>query len=103
MTPSSSHPKRIRGADTLLSVSQVLRSVGDALIHPVHGLTTPQRRAKAISIVEEEEDMSDNEVVQVAKMFCAQPDIADTYVALKSKVTRSIYVRSELEDFLLTK
>ena len=90
----------MRGADALLCVSQAIRFVGEALTTPIGGVTTPQRRAKAIALVEEDEDMSDTEVVQVAQMFRAQPDIADTYVALKSKVTRSNYVRAELEDFL---
>ena len=90
------------GADALLSVSHAIRSMGDALTIPALGETTPQRRAKAIALVEDDEDMSDTEVVQVAKMFRVQPDIADTYVALKSKATRSRYVRLELDGFMAT-
>ncbi len=90
----------VSGADALLSVSQAIRSVSDALATPVLGMSTPQRRAKAIAIVEEDEEMSDEEVVLVAKMFHKKPDIADTYVALKSRSIRSDYVRSELNDFM---
>lgn len=36
--------------------------------------------------------MSDTEVVQVAKMFHVQPDVADTYVVLQSKSIQSDYV-----------
>ncbi|PIL29418.1 hypothetical protein GSI_09470 [Ganoderma sinense ZZ0214-1] len=98
---AASHKKgRVSDADALLSVSHVICSVGDALTIPALGLMTPQCKAKAIALVEEDEDMSETEVVQVAKMFRVQPDIADTYVALKSKATQSSYVPSELDDFM---
>lgn len=52
-----------------------------------------------MKMAEDEDDMSDDEAVAVAKMFRRNMNIIYTYLAIPSQVRRRKYLRSELNDF----
>lgn len=61
-------------------------------------LTSPQRRSAAIHLLEEDGDLSDNEEVQAIRLFSRRTAVADSYLAIKKKATRTRYVQLELMD-----
>lgn len=55
------------------------------------------RRTRAYQVAEAEEDLSDNELVQVMKVFQGSTEHADAYLAFKRKVARQLWLQSILD------
>ena len=51
---------------------------------------SPTHRKQAYQLAEEEEDMSDNELVSVMKLFARDTAAADAYLAFTRKPARSL-------------
>lgn len=54
--------------------------------------------ALAIQTVEETEGLSDQEFVKAVRLFNRRPETSDAYLAIKSRRSRSLYLRAELEE-----
>lgn len=101
-----SKPRRKRarssGIDAIFGVANAIRDFSSAFRTDGQASqceVTPQRRARAMKMAEDEDDMSDDEAVAVAKMFRGNMNIVDTYLAIPSQARRRKYLRSELDDF----
>jgi hypothetical protein len=64
---------------------------------PAHLETTPERRARAIAIVENHEELSDEEWLGAFDLFSEKPEIADSFVAIKKPALRMKFLRGKLE------
>ncbi len=62
--------------------------------------TTPERRARAIALVEDSDDLSDNEQLQAIDLFTEKPEFADAYVAIKKPSLRAKFLQGKLEKYL---
>jgi hypothetical protein len=59
---------------------------------------SPVRRTKAYQVAEAEEELSDNELVKVMKVFQRSTEHADAYLAFKRKGARHLWLQSLLEE-----
>lgn len=104
LSPSPVPRKRARpsGAAAISEIASAIRTFSSSLAAEAsagpQNDASPQRRAKAIQMAEDDEDMSDDEAVAVAKMFRGNMAIVDTFLAIPSKARRTKYLRSELDD-----
>jgi len=90
------------GTDAMFSVAGAIESLADRFVESPNGssnLSTPQRRSAAINLLEEDDDLSDNEQVQAIRLFSQRTAVADSYIAIKKKTTRTRYIQSELSEF----
>jgi hypothetical protein len=62
--------------------------------------TTPERRARAIAIVENDNDLSASEQLQAIDLFSEKPAVADSYVAIKKPELRMKFLQGQLERFM---
>jgi len=58
---------------------------------------SPVRRTKAYQVAEAEEDLSDNELVKVMKVFQGSTEHADAYLAFNRKSARRLWLQSILD------
>ncbi|KAL5536484.1 hypothetical protein ACEPAF_306 [Sanghuangporus sanghuang] len=63
-------------------------------------LISPQHRTHTIQAIEENEELSDEEMVNVADLIWRNTDIADTYLALKKPLLRSVYLKKHLDELV---
>jgi hypothetical protein len=48
--------------------------------------------------LDKDDDLSENEQVQAIRLFSRHTSIADTYLAIQKKGTRTLYIQSELSE-----
>jgi hypothetical protein len=84
------------GTDTMFSVAGAIESLADSFAEPSAGLKSPERRKATIQLLDRDDDLSDNEQVQTIRLFSHHTSIADTYLAIQKKGTRTLYIQSEL-------
>lgn len=96
------------GPDAIFGVARALESISSAFADSSASTSqadfqpSPVRRATATKLVYADDELSENELIQVTKMFRIHTDIADMYQSIPTKAARARYVRSELKDFLET-
>lgn len=100
---ASSNIKKKRTRDTglnaLYTVSASLESVAGAYTDGPKveaSFATPQRMKAAIAAVEEDEGLSDNELMEVAELFRRNTSIADAYMAFSKPAARTTYLQRHL-------
>ncbi|KAG0697719.1 hypothetical protein DFH29DRAFT_1003501 [Suillus ampliporus] len=86
------------GTDAMFSVAGAIETLADKF-NESGGLTSPQRRSAAIHCLEDDDDLSETEQVAAVRLFSCQTAIADSYLAIKKKSTRTRYIQSELAEF----
>ncbi|KIJ44461.1 hypothetical protein M422DRAFT_252066 [Sphaerobolus stellatus SS14] len=59
---------------------------------------SPLHRTQAYQVAEEEEGLSDHELVTVMKVFQNSTTHADAYLAFKRKATRRLWLQSIMEE-----
>ncbi|KAI3612942.1 hypothetical protein WG66_005490 [Moniliophthora roreri] len=59
---------------------------------------TPQRRQKAVKLLEDDGELSDEEFTQACKLFGRDSGVVDMFTAISSKTRRTAYIQSELEE-----
>ena len=62
------------------------------------GPPTPERRIKAINLVDDDGEFSDNEQAHVMVLFSRDIAIADTFTGIKSKSIRTAFIRAQMGD-----
>lgn len=86
------------GTDAMFSVAGAISSLAESFAEDTIILTSPQRRKAAIHKLAEDDDLSENEQVQAIRLFSRQTAVADSYLAIKKKTTRTLYIQSELME-----
>jgi len=84
------------GTDAMFSVAGAIESLAESFAEPSGALKSPERRRAAIQLLNNDDDLSDNEQVQAICLFSRHTSIADTYLAIQKKATRTLYIQSEL-------
>ncbi|GJF00854.1 Myb/SANT-like DNA-binding domain-containing protein [Phanerochaete sordida] len=96
--------KRCRsGPDAVFSIAHAIKGLKESWVDSASTsqlVPSPVRRGGALKKIFAEVNMSDGEVVSMAKMLCGNTDIADTYMAIPSETRRILYIRSELSDYI---
>ncbi|KAF9074714.1 hypothetical protein BDP27DRAFT_1359379 [Rhodocollybia butyracea] len=101
-TPSTSSSKKVRGAEVLSGlvgeVSGMNQVIRDFLMPPTPSdpslLSTPARRAKAVSLVEKESDLDDEDVLHFMHAITRDKAVADIYNSFTNPVIRRKYLDS---------
>jgi hypothetical protein len=85
----------------MFSVAGAIEALADTFVEPSGDpamLTSPQRRTAAIAKLEEDADLSDNEQIKAIRLFSRKTFIADSYLAISKKSTRTLYIQSEMDQ-----
>ncbi len=103
--PSSASTKRNRKTTTaaagLADVACSVRDLATAFSssrESVVGETSPARRAAAIKLIDEDNELSDHEQLQIFKVIRKDVSVADLVLAMRDKGKRTRYIQSELND-----
>lgn len=97
--------KRRRKVTAPAAISDVASSVRDlATAFVASGdragdQTSPQRRAAAVKLIEEDDELSEYEQLKIFKVLRKDVAVADFVLAIKDKGKRTRYIQSELDDF----
>ncbi|OAX39376.1 hypothetical protein K503DRAFT_645862, partial [Rhizopogon vinicolor AM-OR11-026] len=86
------------GTDAIFLVAGAIETLADTFDQS-GGVTSLQRRRAAIQRLEEDDELSETEQVAAIRLFSRQTTIANSYLAIKKKSTRTRYIQSELADF----
>ena len=102
MSFSSSPPHakkrgRVSGPEAVSDVAAALRDVASSFTNTDEAQTTPKRLTSAIRMVEHDDDLSQYERVQVMRLFRKEMAVADSYLAIEDKETRTMFIRFEMD------
>jgi hypothetical protein len=94
--------KRTRKTGTSSAIGDMASSVRElaTAFKSSNGPTTPDRRAAAVQIIEDDDELSEDEQIKIFGVICRKIAIADTIIAIKDKKKRTRYIQSELADDL---
>ena len=59
---------------------------------------SPECKKQAIHLIDDDGDLSEDEMIMTLKLIRRDTSFADTILALKKKTTRTKYIKSELSD-----
>jgi hypothetical protein len=76
-------------AEAIIQLSQSFSNAGSS---------TPERRNKAIALLEDDGDFSDDEEVKVMGLFVENMAIADTFLGIRKQKVRTTFIRSQFPD-----
>ncbi|KAJ7466259.1 hypothetical protein B0H11DRAFT_2284693 [Mycena galericulata] len=91
LTPSKT---RKRNAEAASEMATALAQVAKSL----NVVGSPEVRQRAIKLMEEDADFSENEEVTVMRLFTKDTAVAQTYIAASKKSMRTAFIRSVLDD-----
>jgi hypothetical protein len=83
-------------ADAIQSLANNFSS-SSAPTQNVMAATTPERRAAALKLMEDDGEFSEDESVSVICLFAHKKAVHDTFLSLSNKERRIKYVRKELD------
>ncbi|OJA15742.1 hypothetical protein AZE42_05264 [Rhizopogon vesiculosus] len=89
---------RDSGTDAMFLVAGAIEALADTFDQS-GGVTSLECRRAAIRRLEEDDELSETEQVAAVRLFSRQTTIANSYLAIKKKSTRTRYIQSELADF----
>lgn len=96
--------KRQSGTSAIFALSSSIDSVADAFTASMQesaGIQpSPLRKKAAIKVVEDTEELSDTEMVDVVEMFRENTGVADSYLAIRKKSTRTAYLNKALQKYI---
>ncbi|KAJ7036435.1 hypothetical protein C8F04DRAFT_1258001 [Mycena alexandri] len=96
-SPSSasvSNKKRKRNAEDAFEMAGAIERVAMAL----NTVGSPEVRKRAIRLMEDDSDFSDNEEVDVMRLFTKDTAVAQTYIRSRKKSTRTAFICSILAE-----
>lgn len=64
---------------------------------PSNALSSPARRSAAISLLDDDDELSADEHVKAIQLFSRHTAVADSYVAIKKKPIRVAFIQAEIE------
>jgi hypothetical protein len=108
--PEISHTQKKRRGNKRGSHTEAVADVADAIqslannfssspapITTVMATTTPERRAAALKLMEDDGQFSDDELVSVFCLFAHKKAVHNTFLSLSNEKWRTKYVRKELD------
>ena len=92
--------KRTRKGNSHTAIDKMAASVSElaTAFKNSGGETSPERRKAAIEMIENDDDLSENEQVQIFKVIRRDVAVADFIVGIRDKAKRTRYIQSELAD-----
>lgn len=101
-TPVTSDAKHCRsgrtGTDGMFSLVGAINNLADSFAAGDGALASPQHCQAAITLLDENADLSENEQVQAIRLFSRHTAIADSYMSIQNKSTRTRYIQAEITD-----
>jgi hypothetical protein len=94
---ASGSKKRKRNADAASEMAGAIERVAVAL----NTVGSPEVRKRAIRLMEDDGEFSDNEEVDIMRLFMKDTAVAQTYIGSRKKITRTAFIRSILEESYL--
>ncbi|KAJ7763295.1 hypothetical protein B0H16DRAFT_1883690 [Mycena metata] len=91
---ASSRKKRKRNAEAASEMAGAIERVALAL----NTVGSPEVRKRAIRLMEDDAEFSDNEEVAVMRLFTKDTAVAQAYIGSRKKTTRTAFIRSILEE-----
>ena len=94
---------RVSMSSALFDLSSSIMSAAEKLCDDGPGgalLTTPQRHTAAVWAIEEEEDLSDEEMLDAVELIRERVDVADVYLTIKKKERRTQYLVRAMAKFV---
>jgi len=91
---------RKSAADGLFALGESIESASEmmaASFAPVRGPSSPDRHTAAISAIEDDEGLSEDEFVEAVGLVMDVPKFASTYLAIKSGSARTRFLTNALE------
>ena len=84
----------------MFEVAGAIKALTDSFLKPSgsQNLASPQQCGAAIHMLEEDGDLSDNEQVAAIRLFSCKTSVADSYLSIKKKSTRTLFIQSEIAD-----
>jgi hypothetical protein len=97
-SPAKRQVRGVRHSHTGDSIAGMTTAIMELASVMKGGPATPERRVKAINLVEDDDAFSDDEQAHVMVLFSRDIAIADTYMGIKSKSVRTAFVRAQMGD-----
>ncbi|KAF9233541.1 Myb/SANT-like DNA-binding domain-containing protein [Melanogaster broomeanus] len=97
-TPGQKGTRGVRKQTSAQAVSEVAQAIRLMAESSGGGPTTPQRLKAAIHRMEDDGDLSDEDIIRAARLFRHDIGIADTYLGLSTKRRRTGLIMSEIEE-----
>ena len=82
-------------------VANALRYMADASAATGHGPSTPERRKRAIEQLENDEDLSFDDIISFAEVIEARISVTDTFMGFKTKRLRTGYATNAITRYTL--
>lgn len=97
---SASSIKQIRGrkptaGHAITEVASSVRDLATAFVGSMGSTSTPERKT-AIQMLEEDDDLSEDEKIDAIQLFRKDSTIAQSYLSIRKKDTRTRYIQREL-------
>ena len=95
------HGQKPSTGSAMLAISGSLNKVAEALLQPPGGPTESERKSKATKIILgiDNEKMSSDTKIQIARLFRSDVDFADQFLAMADDIDVAIqYILAELAD-----
>jgi hypothetical protein len=95
--------KRGSHTEAVGDVADAIQSLANNFSSPsapttsVMAATTPERRAAALKLMEDDGQFSEDELVSVFYLFAHKKAVHDTFLSLSNEKWRTKYVRKELD------
>ena len=101
----SSHKKcksHVSGTNVIVSLAGTIQKVSAHFGSPEGDLdASPLRQTRAYQVAEEEEGLSEHELVTIMKVFQNSTTHTDAYLAFKRKAARKLWLQSVMEEMAL--
>ncbi|KIK73206.1 hypothetical protein PAXRUDRAFT_21115 [Paxillus rubicundulus Ve08.2h10] len=97
-TPGQKGTQGVRKQMSAQAVSEVAQAIRLMAESSGGGPTTPQHLKAAIRQMEDDGDLSDEDIIRAAHLFQHDIGIADTYLGLSTKRRRTGLIMSEIEE-----
>jgi hypothetical protein len=99
-SPSQKRPQKgrhhQRGAESLSDVAGAIIQLSQSFGNP--GPSTPEHWNKAIALLEDDGDFSDNKEVKVMGLFAGNMAVADTFLGIHKQKLCTSFIRSQFRD-----
>ncbi|KAF7314853.1 Myb-like domain-containing protein [Mycena kentingensis (nom. inval.)] len=92
--PKSARRRRARNADAATDMASALREVAGSM--RVRG--SPEIRADAVQLMEDDGELSDGECVNAMRLFTKEIEVAQTFLASKNKTRRTAFLQTAIAD-----
>jgi hypothetical protein len=93
-SPSDGRRRRKRNSQAASEIALALEHVANSL----NVVGSPEVRRKAIKVLEDDGDFSENDEVKIMRIFTKDTAVAQTYIGVSKQSKRTKFIRSVLDD-----